>query len=418
MSELFNRQVIGDGATWMCSSQLGAPQMNGAAGSNGQLLQVLDAVLVTGFNEQAVSSVELLADGFVKVKFGTSVDYRARQKVLISGATDTNLNGEHIITQIIGNDFIIKAPDVSVLTGTIKTKVAPLGWQSIFGTTNPLKRAYRSTNPSSTQTVLYLDMTLPAGNGYNPTAPVKRAMVSMCEDMIELGVQIGSHTDALNDYAQYPNGSLFWHQARGKGETEAVTATSNGRWTIVGNSDYFYFMPEWTSSTTYRNKGYRDFFCFGDFPSLAGASDDWCCGWAGCFGANDTSNSDVAYNGASVSVYDSKFFISSSSGIGSMIPFKFAALSDAGYSSGYTNGINYPNATTQSLVCNSLYSLSANSLRSFMPRIMSIQHNLGTTNITSYTDTIIDNFLIVPVAAISFNKTVQSVGYFAFDMGD
>ena len=416
MTDIFNQQIIGDGATWMCSTQMGAPQMNGASGSNGQMLQVLDAILVDGFNTQTSTGVEIMPDGFVKIKFGTSTDYRRRQKILVEGANDANLNGTHIITSLIGNDVVIKAPDVSLATGAINTKIAPLGWESIFGNTNALKRAYRSKNPDSTQTVLYLDMSLPSGNGYDTLNPAKRAMVSICDDMVDIGVQINSYTDGLNNYGANINGSLFWHQARGLSKSNPVTTSVNSRWTVIGNGDYFYFVTEWIDYQTTRGTGYRDFYCFGDMPSLAGAGDEWNCSFAGAFTPNDNDPNRGSFNGASVGANNSKFFISRFNGIGAMIPFSFTSGGGV-YVSGKLAGIDFPNPTTQSIVCNSLYSLSSGSVRTIMPRIMSIQHVIG-NDFAMYENALIDDVLIVPLAGGTGTDTANTNGYFAFNMGD
>lgn len=424
MIDIINRQVIGDGATWMCNSQFGAPQMTAASNANGQLLQVLDAVLVDGFNSQTATGVELLPEGFIKIKFGTAVDYQYRQKLLISGANDDNLNGEHIVAQVIGNDVVIKAPDVSVITGAIKTKVAPLGWESIFGTTNPLKRAYRSKNPNTTQKVLYLDMTLPAGHGYHAVRPAHRAMVSICDDMIEIGVPIGSYTDSLNDYNSNVNGSLFWHQAKGDIGSRALAGSTPNEWTIVGNSDYFYFMPSWIEyddgrGLNFQKKGYSDFYCFGDMPSLAGESDRWNCVFAGGYLPNDNGGINYsAFNGASIGSSRSMYYISSYNGVGSMLPFSLKGGGAGAYYSGSVAGISFPNPTTQSMVCEKLYTVSQGAIRSIAPRISAIQHALG-NNHASYDRVFIDDYLIVPLASV-LAKSAGEVNncYFSFDMGD
>ncbi|AAZ18872.1 hypothetical protein Psyc_1019 [Psychrobacter arcticus 273-4] len=422
MINISTRPAIGDGATWACSTQFGAPQMAGNAGSNGQMLQVLDAILVNGFNSQVSTGIELLLDGFVKIKFGTAVGYQKRQKLLISGADDSNLNGEHIITQVIGNDFVIKAPAVTVTTGTITTKVAPLGWESIFGSLDPLKRAYRSKNPNTTQSVLYLDMTIPANSGYDATNPPKRAMVSICKDMVELGVQIGSYTDGTNDYATNPNGSLFWrqkHSGSSSGTAGIVTTSKPSPWTIVGNGDYFYFMVEWTSSTYVYIEGLKDLYCFGDMPSVLGSLDEWCCAWAGCYSVNDLSTSRTAsFNGASIGSQDARFFISRHDGLIDMPGFAFSCGGVPGsYTSGNAGTISFPNPTSNSMIVSSIYSISSGALRSYVPRLLSVQHTLD-TNYTLYNNTFIDGVLLVSMSNNNASTPSLRVAYFGFDMGD
>lgn len=419
MVDITNRQIIGDGATWMCSTQFGAPQMDGNANSNGQLLQVLDAVLINGFNPQIASAAELMPDGYVKIKFGVSTGFKKRQKILISGANDANLNGEHIITQIIGNDAVIKSPNVTVLTGTITAKVAPLGWESVFGSANPLKRAYRSKNPSSTQTVLYLDMALPSGHGYNSTKPYHRAMVSLCEDMVDIEVPLNSYADLINDKVNNVNGSLFWKQKASGNKDAALQSTGASPWTIIGNGDYFYLMIDWSSEPSLIDKGLKDFYCFGDVPSYAGSTDRWSCVWTGAYSPNDTIQTYSAITGASVGYSNSRFYIADTTGALNMRPFALTTGGGA-FLSGRVNLFSYPNPSTNSLITSGLHSVSDGGLRSLMPRMMAVQHNLSTfsSNFREFDNNLVDDVLLVSVSASIGTSTSTDFGVFAFDMGD
>lgn len=425
MIDIINRQVIGDGATWMCSEQQGAPKANGGTASNGQMLQILDAVLIDGFNSNASTGAEVLPDGFIKIKFGATVGYKKRQKILVSGANDESLNGEHIITKVIGNDVVIKAPDVSVLTGAIRAKVAPLGWESIFSTSDPLRRAYRSKNPMSTQTVIYLDMTMTAGTGYNASRPSHRAKVTLCADMIEVGVPIEPYTDGLNNYNKNPSGKLFWHQARGRLKSDALSVDSDTRWTVVGNSDYFYFINEWVN-TSYQTQsllgqGSADLYFFGDMPSFAGATDEWNCAWIGAILDDDESATNYgSLYGTSVGNASGKLFIGTTSGSSATPSFSFTS-GGGSYTSGSYNFLSYPNPTTNSMVCYDLYAISESALRAKAPRIMGVPHNISSvSSFTAMNNTLVDNYLMVGLSS-TVESTVPGqspTGYFAFDMGD
>lgn len=418
MIDISTRQPIGDGATWAYSGQFGAPQMLGTKDSEVQMLQVLDAILIDGFNENTATGIELLPDGFVKIKFGTAVDYQLRQKLLISGADDPNLNGEHVITSVIGADFLIKAPDVTITTGTIKARVAPLGWESIFGSTNPKKRAYRSKNPNTTQSVLYLDASYPPGSGYSTSGPIKRTMVSICRDMVDLGVQIGSYTDTVNNYSENPNGSLFWRQKGYASKAEDVNIPTPSEWTIVGNGDYFYFMVDWVGYDSGLNRGLKDLYCFGDMPSILGEADEWCCVWTGINNPNDENNYYAPVNPVTTGVSSGKFFISKHDGTVDMPSFFFTPNgSAANYTTGYSGGLEFPNPTTNSMVVSNLYTVSSGALRSTMPRILTINHSLG-ANYSVYNNKFIDGVLVVSVAATTGASNSFNAGYIGFDMGD
>lgn len=410
--------------TLMHSGQPNAPQMTGAAGSEGQMLQLLDNCLIDGFNQQTASSASQ-ADGVVTISFGTSHGFIERQRIIVSGATDTALNGNHRVLKVLGSDIVIDAVGVTVLTGAIKVKVAPLGWESVFGNTNPLKRAYRSANAASTQTVLYLDMSLPAGHGYNATNPAKRAMVSICEDMTTLGVQINSYTDTVNDYAKNPNGSLFWYQAKLSSKTSSVTSTINATWVVVGNSDYFYFLTDWDASSN-RGLGYRDLFGFGDVPSFAGASDSHNCMWMGSVNPNDSSSLAYATNGCKFgssadTIADIQgFFISNHAGVGGIRNFVMTpdcrpstTKSFSGYSPSRT--VLFPNPASQSIVGMTLYAMTSDSIRASMPRLLYVPQHINNSSNTGYDLQRYENLLLVSASIVGGNA---AYGYFCLDLED
>src|SRR5690606_28768003 len=99
---------MSDRFTWMHSGQVGAPQMNGASGSNGQMLQVLDACLIDGFNPQTVTMATKTATT-VTLTFGVVHSYAERQIVTVSGATDAALNGRHRVVSTTTNTITIDA---------------------------------------------------------------------------------------------------------------------------------------------------------------------------------------------------------------------------------------------------------------------------------------------------------------------
>lgn len=415
--------AISNKVTWMHSGQAGAPQANGLSSSNGQLLQILDAALINGFNQQTVMSTTIASDA-ITLTFGSSHGYVERQAITISGANDANLNGEHIITAVgSSNELSIKNKGVTVSTGTITTKVAPLGWQSIFGSTDPLKRAYRSKNPLTTQTVLYLDMTIPADSGYNATNPVQRASVSMCEDMTELGVQLNSYTDSTNNFAANPNGALMWYQNRGYNKNESVSTSVNATWVIVGNGDYFYFIFEWQMWNSLRGHKQRDFYMFGDMPSLAGESDVYSCAWAGITNINDNGINYFPKNanryGDAIGAKKAGYFIASANGVGGLQEWGLATSAPVSAFSGTQALIANPNPTTNSMVFAPSYAImSGGDMRAVVDRLLFVPQNISTQKNTL--DLSISNgVLLVAVrnAAIAPNVNKDDpVGFLAFDL--
>lgn len=403
--------------TYMHSRQLNAPQMNAAEGSNGQLLQILDACLVGGYNTQSVTSVTKTADT-VKLAFGLPHGYGAKQLLLISGASDAKLNGRHRIQSITEQTVTINLTGVSSTAGTISTKVAPLEFESIFGNTNPLKRAYRSNNELGTKTVLYLDMTVLSG--YHATQPARRAMVSACENMVELGVQINSYTDAINNYASNPNGSLFWYQNRNISKTTAVTSTINEDWVIVGNGDFFYLFHEYGDDTRYQNQGFRDFHAFGDMNSFSGDYDRYNCYLSAYVNTNDATNVQVrsSFIGAKSGKDNAGFFIKAYDGVANLPPANIMPMYTSSYTfiSGYgsSNTMAYPNPSTNSIITMPMYLFTANGLRAEFPALRFIPQNLE-SNFSTFDRTIVDDLLLV---GLHHGSSGAYVGFYAIDLKD
>lgn len=415
---------MSDKFTWMHSGQLGAPQMSGASGSNGQMLQVLDGCLINGFNPQTVTIATKTATT-VTLTFGVLHGYELSQIIEVSGATDAALNGKHRITHKTDTTITIDAVGVAVTTGAIKTKVAPLGWESIFGSIDPLKRAYRSNDMQSSKTVLYLDMTLPAGHGYNATNPAKRAMVSLCEDMTTLGVQINSYSDTENNYATNVNGKLFWYQCRNNLKSGAVNESENRNWVVIGNGKFFYFLNEWQFLK--KNKIYRDFYAFGDMEYLSGEIGTGNCGWVGTTNVNDADTVNIASVGAVIggdvtkSSEVSGFMVTGVNGGGYMRPFVlvtngFLQNTTFTLTSSGKEGVteNYPNPSTLSILGFPTYTATVVSLRAKMPAMLTIHQNLN-DNFNGL-DKMVSNSVLVASVFYSRARNADGYGFFAFNL--
>lgn len=408
--------------TWIHSGQLNSPQMDGVKLSEGQMLRVLDAVLVTGFNPQTATNVTGNVTG-VTITFPSEHGFELKQLVSVTGATDTNLNGRHRILSKTRETITIDAKTVTVFTGTIIVTVASLGFESMFGSTVALKRAYRSTNVESTRTVLYLDGTLPTGAGYNTTNPAKRYMVDMCENMTTLGTQINSYTALINNKTTNKNGSMFWYQARPIGKLDPCVATEYRSWVIVGNGDVFYLFNEWQDYSGLGNR-LRDLYIFGDVDSLGGQTDQYNCVWAGSMQPNDLDGLYQSSLGGSVGgdidVSPTGFFIKSHTGTGTLQRYSFTTDGNvADKTSGRsieTYLIPMPNPVSQSLICFPIHALTKTGLRATLPNLMYIPQNLG-SNIASYDLVLTDNVLTVAVAS-NRNSSSTENGFYAINLGE
>lgn len=258
------------------SGQLNAPQMTGNEGAEGQILQVLDACLCTGFSPSTAVSVAIEGE-FVVLDFGVSHGYMKHQFIIISGALDAALNGKHRIVSVTGVTIKIAKGAITSTGGTVKTLLAPLDWENMFGTEDSMQRAYRSKDVTSTRTVLYLDCNLKAVGKYHATNPFKRAKFNACRDMVELGVQIDSYTDLHNpnnfSSTQRLDGSLHWFQATGAISLSSKNVDGSRPWFILGDGKFFYFLAGFSAyHTTYpQHWNMRGIYFFGDLPKLSTA---------------------------------------------------------------------------------------------------------------------------------------------------
>lgn len=257
-----------------------APQLQNAYGS---MIDVLDACLVNGINIGTVSS--LTASGTtVTALFSSAHNLMPYQVIKISGANQSEFNGEHRILTVPNGQSVIfeleSMPSVSNATGLIEASLPPLGWEKPFSSSNPSgggKTAYRSKNLllSSRPFLRVVDEPDPSYS----TTYAKYAKVGMIENMTDidtmLGVQApfdpvypdknwvgtGSGSTAINGWAR-------WYYARGedaRSDVKDSTSPGNGarEYILIGTDEYFYII----NSTGYSGN-YGQVYGFGAYDSL------------------------------------------------------------------------------------------------------------------------------------------------------
>lgn len=242
---------------WFTSTQLGSVQMMGA--DNDGIIKVLDSCLIAGYGLK--SPVSVTKDGNdLTLDYGVAHNYLSNQVLLIEGADDALLNGEHRIKSLTNNTLTISATGVLSTTGSISTKLAPLNWESIFGDTDPTRRAYRSRSDASSKRVIFVDM-----SNLVSMHKSKKASISVYGDMQQIGVGIDNMTASLNSTAAA--GSLFWYQKRSNDTQDAVQNTVSP-WVVVGNDTHFYIMINWVN-IYYASTMWRDIYGFGEMGVVA-----------------------------------------------------------------------------------------------------------------------------------------------------
>lgn len=274
---------------FITSFQLNAPQMPTNTTSDGQMLSVLDAALLTGCCPNTVASVEIVGET-VKLTFGVLHGYMLHQFLVLAGATSPLLNGKHRITAVTETTVSIAKGAITDISGTITTLIAPLGWESLFGTADPLKRAYRSKDATSTKTVLYLDCSFksPKTEYVASGTRFKRAAVVVCKNMTTLGVAIEPYTPPIvSTPTNIRDGQFHWMQA--------VEYTPNYElngwgyptpWVICGDGKFFYFFIGYSmyyqdeamsnSNRMHLATTRRSLYFFGDLPRVSVADRNPC----------------------------------------------------------------------------------------------------------------------------------------------
>lgn len=199
------------------STDPGAPVLNGVAGS---LASVLRACLQNGYNVQSPTSVVVSA-GVATATFASAHGYSVNRVILAAGASTGAINGKKRVLSITTNALTFDATGVAdgPVSGTITTKMAPLGFTEIFTGTN--LAAFKSDDVAGqSRSVLRIDDTT-----------TTYARVISYESMADINAGTGPMPTAT----QLSDGAYIV-----KSTTEGATARP---WILVGDGRLFYL---WT----------------------------------------------------------------------------------------------------------------------------------------------------------------------------
>lgn len=132
------------------STDLGAPVLNGTVGN---LVALLDAILVNGYGQVNVSSITRVGN-LVTVVTVTAHGFKTGNVSSISGANETEYNGEFAVTVVNDTTFTytVTGTPATPASGSIVSKRAPAGFSKVFTATN--KGVYQSNDVTSTQKYL------------------------------------------------------------------------------------------------------------------------------------------------------------------------------------------------------------------------------------------------------------------------
>lgn len=139
------------------STETGAPVLNNAAGS---LIAMLRAVLKDGFNVKGISGITVTSE-VATVQCPThGYQCGTGQVVRITGASDSDLNGDKQPTLIDTNYFSFPAPGVADGSYTATdARRAPLGWTEEFNDGAGTKAIFKRSAPESLDAMLRINDT-------------------------------------------------------------------------------------------------------------------------------------------------------------------------------------------------------------------------------------------------------------------
>ncbi len=247
---------------WAHSGEANAPVLNNATGS---LDALLNALLVTGWGLQTVTSVVVAGNVATVTKAGHG--FADGRMVDHSGATPSGLNGRKRITLVDANTYTFPAPGIAdgTATGTITAKRSSLGWSRPHSSGNV--SIYARTDVTATTMALRINDSAAAG----ATTTFART----------LGVW--GYTDVNTWTEQFPtnvqeSGGLWWPKGANSGTAKP--------WVLVGDSKCFYLFTDSDAypSTSYGGVVMAPVF-FGDLVSYR-PSDAYGCVVAGGTSSN------------------------------------------------------------------------------------------------------------------------------------
>ncbi len=164
----------------------GIPQLTNNWGS---MINLLDAVLVTGFNIVPVLSLSKAASTSITatINLGSGHGFIDRQVVRIAGSTN-GWNGDYKVLSADGASITIEctAEHAGTILGTATCFTAPLDFEIVYQTpaqsTTP-KRAYRSTDPESLGLILLVHDFCVSGASATGAKFAKVGVVSSMSDI-------------------------------------------------------------------------------------------------------------------------------------------------------------------------------------------------------------------------------------------
>lgn len=372
----------------------GAPQLTYA---DGAMTNLLDAVLVNGFNSRAPNTITSAA-GIATASILAGHQYQVNQIVTIGGANQAEYNGEFKVLSVTTTEFTyaISGNPVSPATGTSLSCIAsPLGWSIAFGA--GMKRAYRSNSVSSNRPYLRVD------DGLDPAYTAtyaKKAKVTMAQGMTDVNIFQGTYAPydaALPTKGETGTGTgtaaidgwFKWYYAKaGANSADTTTpAVANRQWLIIGDDRGFYIFNEgfdggglvghcFTDFVSYRaGDGFNTILCATDNYSAASVNPST---WPVGAGEGYQSSDHCARFPRMLDTLG-KLVLRPYLQVGAAQPVSFVSLNTGGSGvSGYSTGLAFPNGPDYGVILHPTMIKENNHLRGKMPGMFWIHNDAST----------------------------------------
>lgn len=255
------------------STMQGIPQLTNNWGS---MIALLDAVLITGFNQVPVISVNKSTPTAITatIYLGSGHGFIDRQVVRIAGSTN-GWDGDYKVLSADSASILVEClpEQPSVSSGTATCFTAPLDFEIVHQTPSSSlqpKRAYRSKDLESLGLILLVHDFCLSGAA---AEGAKFAKVGIVSDMIDIDTIIGTQMpfDPANPGANwgwdgaYHGWAKWYYRTRDYQASNttlpdtSITASGNSSFTIVGDSTSFCIDAYTSNQNSYVTYGVFEF---------------------------------------------------------------------------------------------------------------------------------------------------------------
>lgn len=258
---------------YLHSGLQGAPSL----GVNwGDLVSLLDACLITGFNTKAIGQLTQVG-GVATAVIPAGHNFEVGRIVEVGDVAQPAYNGQWKVLSTTSVNVTFAVPESTPATGTAVSQMtiryAPLGWEKPYAA--QYKGVYRSLNPASPKNMLKVNAG-PKDPGYQNSTWAKWAAVGIIEadGLQDIDTIVGAQApyDSANPTYNWEKvgtdqyGWYKWYWARDNAYESSGVGHPEGRdWVLIGDDQLFYLLTTIRGDLTHAS---RACYIFGDIKSF------------------------------------------------------------------------------------------------------------------------------------------------------